>query len=104
MDGWMDGWVDGWMMDMRYLVFVCKSTASSRSWFSAPHLLSPTRALPLPPSPPPFLIPSFTQTQKRLGLNLEIDDGKLAMLEPFVVCTEGKPISPEQAKLMVRLN
>ena len=38
----------------------------------------------------------------RLGLNLEIKDGKLSLLEPFTVCDAGKLIMPEQAKLMVR--
>jgi len=33
---------------------------------------------------------------------LEIKDGKLVLLEAFVVCTKGKAITPEQAKLMVR--
>lgn len=47
--------------------------------------------------------PLCTVIAFRLGLNLEIKDGKLALLEPFAVCTEGKPITPEQAKLMVRV-
>lgn len=48
--------------------------------------------------------PTTIVVEHRLGLNLEIKDGKLAMLEPFTVCTEGKAITPEQAKLMTHLD
>lgn len=37
----------------------------------------------------------------RLGLNLEVKDGEMRLLEPFTACTEGQPITPEQAKLLV---
>ncbi|GAB5035447.1 mrna turnover protein 4 homolog [Nannochloropsis oceanica] len=47
---------------------------------------------------------SMFQLFRKLGLNLEIKDGKLVLLEAFVVCTKGKPITPEQAKLMTHLD
>lgn len=37
----------------------------------------------------------------RLGLNLEVRNGELVLLEPFTACQEGTPITPEQAKLLV---
>ena len=51
---------------------------------------------------PPTHLPTYLPTYvHRLGLNIEIKDGKIELLEAFTACEQGKPISPEQAKLMV---
>jgi hypothetical protein len=37
----------------------------------------------------------------RLGLNIELRKGTITLLEPFNLCTEGKPITVEQARMLV---
>lgn len=53
----------------------------------------------VPPSDTCLAVPWIVSC--RLGLNLEVRNGELVLLEPFTACQEGTPITPEQAKLLV---
>ncbi len=41
---------------------------------------------------------------RKLGLVVEINDGKVILREDFFAAKEGVPLTPEQAKLLVHLN
>jgi mRNA turnover protein 4 len=40
---------------------------------------------------------------RKLGMKVEIDDGKVALRESFCVCTAGTAITPEQARILVKM-
>jgi mRNA turnover protein 4 len=39
---------------------------------------------------------------RQLGLQLKLDNGKYYMLSDYTVCEEGKALTPEQTKMIVR--
>ena len=47
---------------------------------------------------------SMCPALRKLGLNLQVEAGKLRLLEDFVVAKRGAPLAAEQAKLLVHLN
>ena len=40
---------------------------------------------------------------RKLGLSVEINRAKLHLMDDFVVCQRGEPITAEQAKVLVHL-
>ena len=49
--------------------------------------------------------PSSMESQfRQLGMNIKIDDGKFCLLDDYVVCQEGKALSPDQSKMCKHLN
>eukprot|EP00614_Pseudopedinella_elastica_P028639 CAMPEP_0172617596 /NCGR_PEP_ID=MMETSP1068-20121228/70349_1 /TAXON_ID=35684 /ORGANISM="Pseudopedinella elastica, Strain CCMP716" /LENGTH=216 /DNA_ID=CAMNT_0013423385 /DNA_START=80 /DNA_END=730 /DNA_ORIENTATION=+ len=63
----------------------------------------PGSDLVLEAGPLPQFPVSMCGVLRKLGLKLQIDVGKLVLLEDAVVCAKGKPLSAEQAKLTVHL-
>lgn len=47
--------------------------------------------------------PSMEGQFRQLGLKLKLDDGKYCLLDDFTVCEEGKPLTPEQSKMIKHL-
>ena len=48
------------------------------------------------------MFPSSMESQlKHLGLQIKLDNGKYYVLSDFIVCEEGKNLTPEQSKLIV---
>jgi len=54
---------------------------------------------------PESAFPTYAMGElRRLGLVVEVKDSRLELMEEFVVCKEGQLISPEGARLLVRLD
>jgi mRNA turnover protein 4 len=45
--------------------------------------------------------PSMESQLRALGLQIKLDNGKYYMLSDYVVCEEGKALTPEQTKMIV---
>jgi mRNA turnover protein 4 len=52
----------------------------------------------------PFAPGSMFDQMRKLGLTVEMDDGKIALRERFIAAKTGVPLTPEQAKLLVHMN
>ena len=49
--------------------------------------------------------PSTMESQfRQLGMNIKVDNGKFCLLDDYVVCQEGKALTPEQCKMCKHLN
>ena len=49
--------------------------------------------------------PSSMESQfRQLGMNIKIDNGKFCLLDDYVVCQEGKALTPDQSKMCKHLN
>ena len=49
--------------------------------------------------------PSSMESQfRQLGMNIKIDDGKFCLLDDYIVCQEGKELTPDQSKMCKHLN
>lgn len=55
------------------------------------------------PLPQQFAV-SMANALRKLGLNIQVETGKLSLLVDFVVTKTGMPISAEQSKLLVHLD
>ncbi len=45
--------------------------------------------------------PSTMENQfRQLGMNIKVDNGKFCLLDDYVVCQEGKALTPEQCKML----
>ena len=51
----------------------------------------------------PFAVTMLDQLRK-LGLIVEVNNGKVVLRTPFTIATAGEPLTPEQAKILVHLN
>jgi mRNA turnover protein 4 len=40
---------------------------------------------------------------RQIGLQIKLDNGKYYVLSNYVICEEGKPLTPEQAKMVNHL-
>lgn len=40
---------------------------------------------------------------RQLGVKVKLDNGKFCLLDEFEVCKEGKPLTPEQSKMIQHL-
>ena len=47
--------------------------------------------------------PSMEGEFRQLGLKIKLDNGKYCMLDDYTVCEEGKPLTPEQSKMIKHL-
>ena len=47
--------------------------------------------------------PSMEGQFRQLGIKLKLDNGKYCLLDDFTVCEEGKPLTPEQSKMIKHL-
>ena len=48
--------------------------------------------------------PSSMESQfRQLGMNIKVDDGKFCLLDDYVVCQEGKALTPDQSKMCKHL-
>ena len=47
--------------------------------------------------------PSMESQFRQLGLKIKLDNGKFCMLDDYIVCEEGKPLTPEQSKMIKHL-
>jgi mRNA turnover protein 4 len=47
---------------------------------------------------------SMLDELRKLGMKVEIDDSKVALRETFSVCKAGVPITPEQARILVKMD
>jgi mRNA turnover protein 4 len=61
------------------------------------------RDVVLSPGPLAFPTPMLDQL-RQLGLVVEIDNGQVMLRNRFVAASEGEPLTPEQAKLLVHLD
>jgi len=66
----------------------------------------PSRTIILSPQDNPLQYFPITmmETFRKLGLVVEVKKSKLELVSPFTVCTEGQPLTPESAKLLVHLD
>ena len=49
--------------------------------------------------------PSSMESQcRQLGMNIKIDEGKFCLLDDYIVCQEGKELTPDQSKMCKHLN
>ena len=49
--------------------------------------------------------PSSMESQfRQLGMNIKVDDGKFCLLDDYVVCQEGKALTPDQCKMCKHLD
>ena len=49
--------------------------------------------------------PSSMESQfRQLGMNIKIDDAKFCLLDDYIVCQEGKELTPDQSKMCKHLN
>ncbi len=60
----------------------------------------PNQTVELEPGPIDYLPVSMEETLVKLDLPISIKDGKVVIREKYTVCAEGKPLTPEQAKLL----
>ena len=47
---------------------------------------------------------SMLDQLRKLGLTVELDNGKISLKSMFIVASKGEPLTPEQAKLLVHMN
>ncbi len=47
--------------------------------------------------------PTMLDQLRKLGLTVEIDNGKVLLREEFVAAAKGVPLAPEQCKLLVHM-
>jgi mRNA turnover protein 4 len=47
--------------------------------------------------------PSMLDQLRKLGLTVELDNGKIMLKSAFIVAEKGTPLTPEQAKLLVHM-
>jgi biotin operon repressor len=40
---------------------------------------------------------------RQLGLQVKLESGKYYLLSDYVACQEGEPLTPDQAKMIVRI-
>ncbi|PAV73210.1 hypothetical protein WR25_14301 [Diploscapter pachys] len=57
-------------------------------------------SLTLPEGPLPQFAFSMEPQLRKLGMPTKLDKGIITLIEEFTVCTEGEPISVEQAKIL----
>ena len=46
---------------------------------------------------------SMLDQLRKLGLTVELDNGKISLKSMFIVAANGEPLTPEQAKLLVHM-
>lgn len=75
--------------------------------FSSPEFAKagtvPTETITLQPGPLEFPV-SMAEELRKLGLVVEVVDTTLVLRNAFTVATEGSPLTPEQARLLVKLD
>lgn len=75
--------------------------------FSSPEFAKagtvPTETIILQPGPLEFPV-SMADELRKLGLVVEVADTTLLLRNSFSVATEGSPLTPEQARLLVKLD
>lgn len=64
----------------------------------------PTEDLVLEPQPLPQFQGSMLNELRKLGMAAEIDDGTIYLREPISIMTAGSPLTPEQARILVKLD
>lgn len=63
----------------------------------------PEKTITVEPGPLPFPI-SMMQELRKMGMVVEVEDGKLVLREALTVAVEGVPLTPEQAKILTKLD
>jgi len=93
------------------LLFTNKPDAEVRAWFSSYSVRDFARSGCVAESTvelPEGLLDGFQHTQelqlRKLGLPTKLIEGKVCMLHEHTVCTEGRPLTPEQATMLQLLD
>ncbi|KAJ8601035.1 hypothetical protein CTAYLR_007966 [Chrysophaeum taylorii] len=76
--------------------------ASQTAEFAAAGFVAPSSLL-LEKGPLPKFPTSMVETLRKLGLQVEVKDAALELIDDFQAASAGKPLSPEQAKLLKHL-
>lgn len=63
----------------------------------------PRENVVIPPGELPFPV-SMLDELRRLGMVVEVEDGKLVLREPVTAAQEGVALTPEQAKMLVKFD
>ena len=62
----------------------------------------PTTTIEIPPGPLPQFPISMMDELRKLGMVVEVDNGVLQLREVVVAAQSGVPLTPEQAKILVK--
>eukprot|EP00597_Dinobryon_sp_UTEXLB2267_P004800 CAMPEP_0170077848 /NCGR_PEP_ID=MMETSP0019_2-20121128/14569_1 /TAXON_ID=98059 /ORGANISM="Dinobryon sp., Strain UTEXLB2267" /LENGTH=175 /DNA_ID=CAMNT_0010290395 /DNA_START=151 /DNA_END=678 /DNA_ORIENTATION=+ len=63
-----------------------------------------TETFILEPQPLPQFPVSMLNELRKMGMAVEIDDGTVMLREPVTVMSDGVPLTPEQARMLVKLD
>jgi mRNA turnover protein 4 len=63
----------------------------------------PEETIVIPVGELPFPI-SMLDELRKLGMIVEVDHGKTMLREPMTVASAGEPLTPEQARILVKLD
>lgn len=86
-----------------FAVLVCSYFRSFSAMDFATAGTVPTESIVLPVGPLSFPV-SMLDELRKLGLVVEVENGTVMLRNEFMVATEGTPLTPEQAKLLVKLD
>lgn len=65
----------------------------------------PDETIIIPPGPLPKKFPvSMMDELRKLGMVVEVENAQLALRTPFTAATSGQPLTPEQAKVLTKLD
>ncbi len=70
----------------------------ARSGFKA------TENVSIPEGPLTNFVGSMVEGLRKLGLPVELQNGVIHVLHNYTICKEGDVLTPEQAKLLVRIS
>lgn len=63
----------------------------------------PENTVAVEEGPLPFPVSMMPELRK-LGMVVEVEDGKLVLRQPMTVAVEGVPLTPEQARILTKLD
>ena len=63
----------------------------------------PTEEITLQPGVLDFAV-TMLDTLRKLGMVVEVDDGTVVLRSPITIASVGVPLTPEQAKILVKLD